>query len=92
MSFSLSGRDGDSNRLHLAGQSQTHPYESTLARMGHRSLHSAVSLDRFAKLMILYPHMNCPKPEARRKHGLGPVPFLQAPLPAMLTVQYTRPE
>ena len=70
----------------------THPYEPTLARVGHRSLHSAVSLDRFAKLMIMYNHMNCSKPEACSKHGVGPVPFLQALLPAMLTVQYTQPE
>ena len=42
----------------------THPYEPTLARVGHRLLHSAVSLDRFAKLMILHPHMNCLKPVA----------------------------
>ena len=70
----------------------THPYEPTLARVGHRSLHSVVNLDRFTKLMILHPHINWPKLEARSKHGLGPVPFLQALLPAMLMVQFTQPE
>jgi hypothetical protein len=61
MSFSLSGRDGDSNRLYPAGQTpNTHPYERTLARVDHRSLHSVVSLDRFAKLMVLHPHKTCP--------------------------------
>jgi hypothetical protein len=30
-------------------------------------------------------------PEAHSKHGLGSVPFLQAPLLAMLTVQYLNP-
>jgi hypothetical protein len=69
----------------------THPYEPSLARMNHHSLHLAVSLDRFAKLMVLHPHMNCPKLEARSKHGLGSVPFLQALLSAMLTVQYLSP-
>jgi hypothetical protein len=69
----------------------THSYEPSLARVDHHSLHSAVSLDRFAELMVLHPHMNCPKPEAHSKHGLGSVPFLQALLPVMLKVQYLSP-
>jgi hypothetical protein len=69
----------------------THPYEPSLAHVDHHSLHSAVSLDRFVKLMVLHPHMNCPKFEARSKYGLGLVPFLHAPLPVMLTVQYLSP-
>jgi hypothetical protein len=60
-SFSLSGRDGDSNRLYPARKTpNTHPYERTLAHVDHRSLHLAVSLDRFAKLMVLHPHKTCP--------------------------------
>jgi hypothetical protein len=51
--------------------------QAILARVGHHSLHSVVSLDHFAKLMVLHPHMNCLKPKARSKYGLGSVPFLQ---------------
>jgi hypothetical protein len=54
--------------------------------MSHRSLYLVVSLDRFVKLMILHPHMNCPKPIANMV--LDRSPSFNTLLLAMLTVQH----
>jgi hypothetical protein len=89
MSFSLSGRDGNSNRLHQLGKARikhprelARPAESPFTLFGDkfgpfRKTHGPASSQDMPVQLI-----------ARSKQGLGWVPFFQTLRPAMLAVQY----
>jgi hypothetical protein len=91
MSFSLFGRDDDSNQLYPARQTQTHtPIRAHISSRGSPFTPFGGESGPFRKTHGPTSSQDMPvQPIVRSKQGLGSVPFLQALLPAMLTVQFS---